>query len=192
MGRRLFLVPTWESVMAHRGPAPSARKLGRTPNAEWVDVPDVPYEGASPDLPKLKGRQKWHEIVVQWWENVRRMPHCALWRPTDWDYALETALMKQRHYDRFMEGEEKTTDAVEIRRREDNLGTTQESLRKLRIRYVPVEVQDELDADEPDEQPRVVHQSRAGGPGRVTSLQDRRARARTAMPGPRPAAGETA
>lgn len=176
--------------MAHRGPAPSARKLGRTPNAEWIDVPDVSYDGASPDLPKLKGRQKWHEIVVQWWENVRHMPHCALWRPTDWDYALETALMKQRHYDRFMEGEEKTTDAVEIRRREDTMGTTGEALRKLRIRYVPMEVDDELLGDEPDEQPRVVHQARAGGPRPVTSLQERRTRARAAMPGPRPVAAE--
>ena len=174
--------------MAHKGPAPLSRKLGRTPNAEWIDVPDVLFQGASPDLPKLKGRQKWHEIVVQWWENVRHMPHCELWRPTDWDYALETALMKQRYYDRFMAGEETSAQQVELRRREDNMGTTIEALRKLRIRYVPAPEEEELVGEEQDEQPIVQHQPRAGGARPVTSLDSRRARARGAMPGPRPAA----
>ncbi len=165
--------------MAHRGPAPSARKIGRTPNAEWTDVPNVPYEGASPDLPKLPNRKRYDPLVTQWWDMVRHMPHCALWSPTDWQYAVETALMKHHFWTAFADGELTITAASEIRKREDQIGTTAESLRKLRIRYVDVdldEYEDEEPADGEGVQPQVMSQRRAGGARPVTSLASRRAR----------------
>jgi hypothetical protein len=123
--------------VAHSGPPAKNVKHGRTPNADWTDVLDVPYEGESPDLPKSPGqRRKWHEPVMVWWEQVRRMPHCVLWAPTDWLFAVETAYMKQQYWADYSQGELHSTLATEIRRREDQMGTTGEARRKLRIRYV--------------------------------------------------------
>lgn len=181
MGRRLFLLPVMGvTVMAHRGPAQSARRLGHSPNADWIDVPNRPFEGTSPDLPKLPGRAKYHVLVTTWWEMVRTMPHCVRWTPTDWQYAVETALLKHFFWTDATNGEVKTTAATEIRRREDNMGTTEEARRKLRIRYVDVD-DDEYEDAEPVEaeevRPEVIVQRRAGGARPVTSLASRRARA---------------
>lgn len=159
--------------MAARGPDQKVRKHGRTPSmaGDWTDVPDEPYDDASPNLPALPRRKKYHMMVLQWWEQVRVMPHCRLWRPTDWTYAIETALMKQAYWDAFDEGAATTTAAVDIRRREDQMGTTQEALRKLRIRYIDPDlmagVGDEDDEDEVELEPA------AGAPDNVTSLTDR-------------------
>ncbi len=162
--------------MAHRGSAPKANKHGRTPNADWTEVVETPYTGPSPDLPKLPRRKKWHPMVEQWWEQVREMPHCVLWRPSDWTFALETAYQKQAHWELCEEGEQTTTAAVEIRRREDQMGTTIEALRKLRIRYVPVD--DEADwGDAPEPEIQVTEQAVTTGPGAtVTPLASRRDR----------------
>ena len=76
------------------------------------------------------------------WDVVSRMPHCALWEPADWLFALETAFMKQDWWSDFDAGEVVTSKSTEIRRREDILGTTAEARRKLRIRYVDAEAED--------------------------------------------------
>lgn len=166
--------------MARPGPAQLARKLGRTPNADWIEVANRPYEGASPDLPRLPRGARYHELVTQWWDMVRHMPHCVRWTPTDWQFALETALMKNHFWKVFAAGELTTTAATEIRRREDMMGTTEEARQKRRIRYVDVD-EDEYDDDGPVDpnapQPIVEHQRRAGGARPVTSLSARRARA---------------
>lgn len=162
--------------MAHRGPASKAVKHGRTPSADWVDVVDVPYSGPSPDLPKLPNRQRWNGLVVSWWAVVRVMPHCALWTPTDWHFAVETALMKHELWAEVKAGEGlRSTLATEVRRREDQMGTTAEARRKLRIRYVPG---DELAEVPPDDgRLEVMEQQRAAtGGATVTPLADRRRR----------------
>lgn len=157
--------------MATPGPQGKANKHGRTPSmVDWIDVPDVPYEGASPNLPTLPRRKKWHPMVEQWWNQVRAMPHCLLWRPTDWTYAVETALMKQGYWDAYDKNEAVTTAAVDIRRREDQMGTTQEARRRLRIRYIDPDLMADEDDDEEELAPA------AGAPDNVTSLADRRAR----------------
>lgn len=168
--------------MAHRGPTQSARRLGHSPNADWTDVANRPYEGASPDLPKLPARQKYHLLVTTWWEMVRHMPHCVRWTPPDWQFAVETALLKHFFWTDATNGDVKTTAATEIRRREDMMGTTDEARRKLRIRYVDVDEDEYADADaDPvvaeEVQPEVIAQRRAGGARPVTSLASRRARA---------------
>lgn len=151
--------------MAHRGPAPKPSRHGHSPTADWTEVPDVPYSGPSPELPRLPRRAKWNDLVVHWWEQVRHMPHCSLWGPTDWAFAVETALMKHWFWTAFADGVLQSTTATEIRRREDQLGTTKEALRKLRIRYVA-----------PQESTDDVPVAPAEVSGTVTSLDSRRSR----------------
>lgn len=162
--------------MAHRGSAPKTAKHGRTPNADWTDVADVAFGGPSPDLPKLAGRKRWTDLVVQWWEQVRCMPHCVLWTATDWQFALETALMKDQFWRDYALGEMRSTSATEIRRREAMLGTTAEARRQLRIRYVPVA---EIGVEDVPDQPMVVREeeeTQGGEVASVTPLADRRSR----------------
>lgn len=160
----------------HRGPDARRVKLGHTASADWTDVPDVPYEGPSLDLPKSPGnRRKWFDPVVAWWTQVRKMPHCVLWSPTDWLFALETAYMKQQYWNDYVNGELHSTLATEIRRREDQMGCTREALRKLRIRYISVE---ELGDVKSPARPEVAAQQgddKSDGDG-VVSLADRRRR----------------
>lgn len=68
------------------------------------------------------------------------MPHCVLWSPTDWIFGIETAFMKQDWWQEYSSGVVRSTKSTEIRRREDQMGTTVEARRKLRIRYVPAVV----------------------------------------------------
>lgn len=166
--------------MAHRGPGQLARRLGHSANADWTEVANRPFEGPTPDLPKLPNRAKYHPMVTTWWDMVRVMPHCVSWSPTDWQFAVETAVLKHYFWVDASMGEVKTTAATELRRREDNMGTTEEARRKLRVRYVDVPDEDEFEDEEPvsaEVHPEVVHQRRAGGARPVTSLASRRARA---------------
>lgn len=177
------MFPTWELIrMAHRGPDSKAVKLGRTPNADWVEVPDVPFEGPWPDLPKLSGRQKWNDLAIRWWDIAKRLPHAALWDDSDWQYVLETVFMKHYYFRDVQNDEGTTSAATEIRRREDNIGTTMEARRKLRIKYVDPEqpgVQDPVGtgAESDDRPAKVVEQTGPGpGGGTVTPLAERRKR----------------
>lgn len=156
--------------MALRGPVAKTVKHGRTPTADWTDVPDVPFGGPSPDLPRLAGRRKWNTLVSQWWDQVRQMPHCVLWGPTDWQFAIETALMKEQFWAEYADGKMQSTTATEIRRREDQMGTTGEARRKLRIRYVPA---GQLDEDLVDAEPGEAVE---GDGATVTELSSRRRR----------------
>lgn len=121
--------------MAIRGTAPQENKTGRYQNvigAGWTDVRDTPYTGPYPSCPW--GRDD--PYLSKWWDTVKTMPHCVLWTESDWQYAIDTALMKARFYD----GEKEPNAAVltELRRREEAMGMTYDSRLKLRIRYVPV------------------------------------------------------
>lgn len=160
--------------MAISGRDPKTVKHGRNPlTSDWNDVADRPYDGPSPDLPKLPRRQKWREPAVEWWNEVRVMPHCVMWAATDWRFALETAQMKQQFWLELEDGELKTTLATEIRRREDQMGTTGEARRKLRIRYVDPELL--ADPDEDDVAAPAAGETQVGD-GTVTDLTARRRR----------------
>jgi hypothetical protein len=135
------------------------------PKTDWIDVPDVPYDGPHPKLPKLPGKQKWFPQVEAWWEQLVQMPHCVLWSPSDWVFAIETAYMKQDWWLEYFGGVVHSTKSTEIRRREDQMGTTVEARRKLRIRYVPAEKAEEK-----------ASQQQAAGQGNVVSMQERRRR----------------
>ena len=128
-------------------------KRNRMPSAhEWTEVPDVPYEGPRPSL---AGRPV--KATRQWWETISTMPHCVLWRPSDWQFALDTAVV----HTAFSKGD--MARAAELRQRERQMGTTADARMGLRIRYVPLAVDD-------GPGPSVV------GDASVTSINDRRQR----------------
>ena len=61
------------------------------------------------------------------------MPHCVLWQPSDWQFAIDTAVLHAA----FARGD--LARSKELRVREKVLGTTAEARRDLRIRYVGAE-----------------------------------------------------
>lgn len=133
--------------MAHRGPEPVANSRTRVSRlADWVEVPNVPYDGPRPKLPAEIGGYRTSGPVRAWWGVVSAMPHCRLWEASDWLFALDTAMFKAEMYG----GSSSPTMLVEMRRREDQMGTTAEARRKLRIRYVaPPVFEEEGLADAP-------------------------------------------
>jgi len=88
------------------------------------EVPDVPYRGKRPPLPKGLSPE-----TAKWWDAVTRLPHVILWAAADW----EVALLAARLHSRFVRT---GTGANELRLREAMLGTTPDTRAKLRIVYV--------------------------------------------------------
>lgn len=126
-----------------RKPKPEGQRRNRVaPTHEWVEVPDVPFAGG-PKLPaKQPDGRAWPSRTRQWWRAVSAMPHCKLWTPTDWEFAIDTAALAAQ----FHAGDARV--ATELRNREKVLGTTLDFRRDLRIRYVtPPEPTEEGDAD---------------------------------------------
>jgi len=100
------------------------------PRHDWIEVADRPFEDG-PRLPRVQPMGfAWPAATKRWWQVISRMPHCALWGEADWQFALDTALIAAA----FHRGEVK--QAVELRQREKVMGTTLDSRRDLRIRYV--------------------------------------------------------
>lgn len=124
------------------GPTPKERPLRprRSRATDWTTVEDTPHDGQNaPRLPKTRTvstptgmeERPLHPMVRTWWDSVRTMPHCRLWTPSDWQFALTTALVADLA---FFGG---VGAATELRNREKVLGTTADYRRALRIRYVP-------------------------------------------------------
>jgi hypothetical protein len=112
-------------LMAIPGPKPKAEHRHRNRSAhEWIEVVDQPFEHP----PQLRGR--WPARTKQWWAAVSTMPHCALWARSDWQFALDTAIVARA----FHRGDLRL--GVELRRREKVMGVTADARRDLRIRYV--------------------------------------------------------
>ena len=77
--------------MAITGRPPSDNPRNSNAKAyDWTTVENAPWTGASPDLPS-RGRRRWHVETREWWEVVRRMPHCRLWTETDWRFGASGA-----------------------------------------------------------------------------------------------------
>ena len=120
--------------VAGRKPKPDGQIRHRVkPTYEWTDVPDVPFEGQ-----ELTGR--WSKAVREWWADLSTMPHCALWKQTDWRFAIETARVAAEFY----RGDMKL--AKELRDREKQMGFTHDDRRAIRIRYQPPETEGEESA----------------------------------------------
>jgi len=126
-------------AVAGRKPAASGQTRHRVkPSADWTEVPNVPYVGERPELPESRtvlsreGQEqvKLQGMTRQWWDTVSTMPHCVLWSPADWMFALTTATVADAAFCGI------SSAATELRNREKVLGTTVEYRRDLRIRYV--------------------------------------------------------
>lgn len=126
-------------AVAGRKPAASGQTRHRVkPSTEWVEVPNVPYTGEVPELPAERtivtrdGQEKvaLQSLTKRWWNSVSTMPHCSLWAPSDWMFALTTATVADAAFCGI------SSAATELRNREKVMGTTVEFRRDLRIRYV--------------------------------------------------------
>ncbi len=114
-----------------RKPKPQGQARNRMPAThEWREVERVPFEGG-PGLPEVRANGRgWPDSIRAVWDAWRSMPHCKLWGPSDWCFALVTIDLAALVFD----GEPRY--ATEVRNREKVMGTTVDYLRDLRIRYV--------------------------------------------------------
>jgi hypothetical protein len=100
------------------------------PTHDWTEVENVPFEGGL-KLPRLRTNGRgWPTRTKQKWQAWSTMPHCVLWGPAEWDFALDSIELAALMHD----GDPR--HAAELRIREKTLGTTVDYLRDLRIRYV--------------------------------------------------------
>lgn len=129
-------------AIAGRKPADRPTVTRHKPTVDWTEVENTPYAGPKPELPlsrlimNPKGELQEYPLEARtrdWWEAVSTMPHCVLWQPSDWQFAVDTAMV---HADA---AHGKTTAMAELRMREKVMGTTVDARRDLRIRYVDPE-----------------------------------------------------
>lgn len=122
-----------------RTPKPEGQSRNRAkPTHDWLEVVDAPYDGDRPSLPKKRTIMTpfgpkdvpLRAMTRTWWESTSTMPHCALWTPADWSFALTTAMVADAAFSGGVGA------ATELRNREKVLGTTVDFRRALRIRYV--------------------------------------------------------
>ena len=131
-------------AMAGRKPSERPTVTRHKPTHDWTEVADVPYQGDRPELPTsrlvMNPKGELEEFPIEprtrdWWEAISTMPHCVLWRKSDWQFAVDTAMV---HADAC---HGKTTAMGELRQREKIMGTTVDARRDLRIRYVEPEAE---------------------------------------------------
>lgn len=128
--------------VAGRKPKPKGEAVTRHKQTfDWVEVNDVPFEGA----PKLPLRcpttnYAWSPATKRWWKSISTMPHCVLWRESDWEFAQFTAML----FEALVEVPTKSTAALLAR--EKVMGTTADFRRDLRIRYIDPNAERDLPA----------------------------------------------
>jgi hypothetical protein len=122
----------------------------RNPVADWDEYPDVPFDLAPPLRPRVTASSSvldagafnasptWPDATLGWWRAVSQMPHAKMWTATDWQFAMDTAEVHARTMEAW-----KGYGGTELRQREQQMGTTFEARRKLRIRYVKPKAQTE-------------------------------------------------
>lgn len=130
---------------------------------DWVEVADVPFNGKRLVTLPQKRRVEingymhavaWEPLTKSWWKMVSSMPHCVLWKSSDWMFAVSTAIVADNAHRGV------TAAAGELRQREKIMGTTADARRDLRIRYVA----------------RVTERKQAIVPSTVASIDERRRR----------------
>jgi len=129
-------------VMSGRKPTDRPTVTRHKPTVDWTDVPNTLFAGVVPALPEVReiankaGDITVHPIPPQtltWYTAVTTMPHCVLWSPSDWAFCLDTALIHAQAVTGVVSA------MSELRQREKIMGTTVDSRRDLRIRYVEPE-----------------------------------------------------
>lgn len=161
--------------MAGRGPAPNPDHVRRNKDA----IPTTPLRSHSrvfgfelPDdaLGEVVERddegkviscepEKWHPIVVRWWEAWRRSPQ-AVTMATDADW-FELLACARLYQDYWTKSRGRTMAAAELRQRMAKFGATHEDRLRLRL---TIELDEPTPVGDPD----------AGAS--VTNLDDRRSR----------------
>jgi hypothetical protein len=118
--------------MPVKGRRPKAMTTSpRRSQHDWIEVTYEPFTGA-PRLPRTRPNgQLWPEHIRRRWRAWSTMPHCCLWLPSDWTFAIDTLEVAA-----LWIATGKTAYATELRYREKVMGTTRDSLLGLRIRYV--------------------------------------------------------
>lgn len=128
--------------MVGRKPSEGPTVTRHKPTVDWTEVTNRPYTGPHPELPDTRQvAQKdgtlmelpYPDATREWWAALCRMPHCVLWQDSDWAFALDTAMVHAMAVGGVISA------AAEVRMREKTLGTTVDSRRDLRIRYVEPE-----------------------------------------------------
>ena len=129
------------AVRGRKASPTNERRNTHASSAEWVDVPDEPFQGCPLELPQSRtivtrdGQESVQLLPVtrEWWAVVSTMPHCVLWTDGDWQFALMSAFTADAAFCGI------ASASTELRNREKVLGTTVEFRRQLKIRYVEVE-----------------------------------------------------
>lgn len=134
--------------MPGRKPKPPDQRRNRMPpRHEWTEVPNVAFKGRPLPPRPLNLRigqescplDQWPALTQQWWRTISSMPHCALWDEAEWQFAADTMILVAG----FHLGDMRLS--TEIRNREKIMGTTPDSRRDLRIRYVDADSGTESD-----------------------------------------------
>lgn len=133
-----------------RKPKPAGQARNRNkPTHDWTEVEDIPFDAPPVELPVMRNEidkdgqvmtYPIHPRTVEWWADVSTMPHCRLWGPAEWRFAITTALVADALY------YGRTAVAGELRQREKVLGTTADARRDLRIKYVQPQPKEAPDA----------------------------------------------
>ena len=121
-----------------RPPKPPGQAVTRhASSTTWVEVEDRPYKGPVPALPqRVPGFEcAWPRRTRSVWAAWSRMPHCILWSPADWQFAIDTVTVAALFHETA-----EPKYAAELRAREKVLGTTFDARQSLRIRYIEPEV----------------------------------------------------
>ena len=130
-------------------PKPDGTTVHRNPLVhDWTEVVAVPYVGERPSIGRAPAATK------RWWAVISTMPHCVLWTPADWQFAVDTS----RIHAAFARGD--MVRAQELRVREKVMGTTYDALRDLRIRYVDVSAKAPAPVADPQVSDFVVERDR--------------------------------
>lgn len=122
--------------MAGRGPRPKDPSKRARVNADPVAL--KVYEGKPVDQPALPDDRDWPSMTLRWWDTWGNEPASRDFRPTDWDFLADTALI---HAQVWAEGDLKLLP--ELRLRVAKMGATAEDRARLRITYAQADEADE-------------------------------------------------
>lgn len=141
--------------MAGRGPRPkNVDQLASRGRAKERASGMRVFTAAPAKQPPLPDVTDWPEVTRRWWDTWGAEPMAADFRPTDWDFLLDTALL---HAKVWGEGDLKLL--AELRLRVAKMGATSEDRARLRITYAQ--------ADEAEEK----RDRKTGVPGRYKQLR---------------------
>lgn len=109
---------------------------------EFTEIENIPFEGAPPLRARAAGgisvmtagaenSTDWPKATREWWQDISRMPHAALWGDAEWRFAMDCAEVHARTMEgwRGYAGSQMLSIAKQ-------LGQTADYRRDLRIRYV--------------------------------------------------------